>query len=382
MHRLVISTVGTSLLTNQIRLRVDPKNWTELINITANFSQEQINHSFPEALGIIEELKQRAEQKLDEGNTLEIREASAELNGIYGLYQEQLSNGKLDYHCLITTDTYQGIITAEIIKDFLQTKVNVVEIYKPDNLSTANSSDFTKGIDNLLDWIDKKVNEARKNKYTIYFNLVGGFKALQGYMNTIGMFYANHIVYVFEGKNSETITIPRLPIIEDKDEIKKHVIPLTLLDNGASLSPSETVEVPEALVAEIDGRMTISNWGQLIWKRCKDEFLSQNLLEGFPRIKYADSFRGDYKTIRDKNDKILLHNTIAKVSRLLQESNGDTRAVGKQVEYYPYQGAKDKEGVDHFYIGKQYRVSCKKQGEILMLRHYGTHKYVEGKETT
>ncbi|MDZ8054690.1 MAG: hypothetical protein RMX68_024680 [Aulosira sp. ZfuVER01] len=109
--------------------------------------------------------------------------------------------------------------------------------------------------------------------------------------------------------------------------------------------------------------------------------LTQELLH-FPRIKYESDFWEDYKNITDLNYKFLLQKTIAKVSRLLEESNGDTRSVAKQVEYYPYQGAKDKQGVDHFYVGKQFRVSCQKRGDILMLRHYGTHKYVEGKETT
>lgn len=386
MPRLVISTVGTSLLTNQIRERHDPKDWEKILQKTANLTQDQISQSNPEVLNIIKDLKQRAEDKLNDGNTLEIRDASAELNGIYGLYEDQLENSKLDHHFLITTDTAQGQVTANIVKSFIlqqkkERRLNLeVEVHTPEKLSTANNKVFNEGIDNLLDWLDRRVKDYKKQKYEIYFNLVGGFKALQGCMNTIGMFYADKIIYVFEGASSNLITIPRLPITVDYSRLKDHVSMLALLDAGAGLSPSQTEKVPEAMVAEIDGKITLSNWGQLIWNQCRDDFLSQDLQE-FPRIYYEGTFRKDYKNISTPKDKVELQETLAKVSQLLEESNGDTRSLAKPVSYYGYKGTKDKEGVDHFYVGIHWRISCKASNGKLTLRHYGTHKYVEGKET-
>lgn len=380
--RLVISTVGTSLLTNQVYkyLDSDIEYWLTRLEDTANYTQDEIN-SHKDIGETIEDLEEMAKNILKSNDIKKIRKVSAELNGIYELYDKSFDKAKLDHHYLIATDTAQGQITANLVKDYLTNKVEFVDTYTPEKFSTRSNKNFHQGIDDLIHWVDKKIKNDYQG-YDIYFNLVGGFKALQGCMNTIGMFYADKIVYIFEGKYSKLIIIPRLPITIDFDEVKEHIITLTLLDNGASLSPSKTENVPETLIAEIDGEITLSNWGQLIWNQCEYKFLSQDLLEGFPRIKYDDSFRREYKKISDNNDKVLLHKTIAKVSRLLEESNGDTRTVGKQVEYYPYQGAKDKDGVDHFYVGKQFRVSCKKQSEVLVLRHYGTHKYVEGKETT
>lgn len=377
--RLVISTVGTSLLTNQIDSECEP-DWASCLQDTANRTQEEIK-SDPNVARIIQDLKQRAKNQLDEANTIEIREASAELNGIYGLYDDQLEKGKLDHHVLITTDTAQGQVTANIVEEFLRNQKVSVEVYTPEKLSTANNEFFNQGIDNLLDWLDRRVKEDKeKNNYEIYFNLVGGFKALQGCMNTMGMFYADKIIYVFEGASSNLITIPRLPITVDYSRLTDHVPTLALLDAGAGLLPSKTEKIPEAMIAEIDGKMTISNWGQLIWNQCKNDFLSQELLE-FPRISYQDTFRKDYKNISEAKDKVELQKTLAKVSGLLEESNGDTRYLVKPVSYSPYKGAKDKEGVDHFYVGIHWRVSCKASQGKLMLRHYGTHNYVEGKET-
>lgn len=381
MPRLVISTVGTSILTNQLKLQSE-SDWSSLLDETAN--DKDIDNK-EDVLEAIEELTRRAkeklytdpEQKLINDDIDEIRSASAELNGIYGLYKNQLDNSKLDYHYLITTDTAQGQVTATVVRDFLQRTVGFADIYTPEKLSTASTECFTNGIDDLLDWLDKKVNEF--SGFEIHFNLVGGFKALQGYMNTIGMFYANKIIYIFEGTNSNLITIPRLPITIDKSKLEEHIVTLALLNAGAALTSEQTSKLPEAMVAEIDGKMTISNWGQLIWNRCKDEFLSQKL-QDFPRITYEDSFKADYKNISTPKEKSKLQETLAKVSFRLEESNGNTRALSKVVSYYEYQGQKDKEGVDHFYIGIHWRVSCKVSNGELILRHYGTHNYVERKE--
>jgi putative CRISPR-associated protein (TIGR02619 family) len=377
--RLVISTVGTSLLTNQVYryLSSDIESYLTRLENSANYSDDEIKHN-PEIWETVQELEEHAQNILDKNIVKEVRKASAELNGIYELYENKIQDAKLDYHYLITTDTAQGIITANLVKNFLQDKVEFVDTYTPDKLSTVSTKNFHQGIDDLIDWVAKKVKEYPN--YDVYFNLVGGFKALQGCMNTIGMFYADKIVYVFEGKYSKLITIPRLPITVDISKLKEHTATLALLDVGASLLPKKTENIPESMVAEIDGKMTISNWGGLVWKQCEDNLLSDTLLD-FPRIFYEGTFKGDYKNIKDVNDKVRLQKTIAKVSMRLEESNGNTAEVAKQVEYFSYKGAKDKDGVDHFYVGIQFRVSCKIHNGILHLRHYGTHKYVEGKET-
>jgi len=387
IRRLVISTVGTSLLTNLINSKKNlESDWSSRLQDTANLTEKEIQKG-SDIEEIIQKLKQRAENKLEKANTIEIKEASAELNGIYGLYEDQLENGKLDHHLLITTDTAQGQVTADIVKKFLlkqkkEKRLSLeIEVYTPEKLSTANTKAFNKGIDDLLDCLHTRVEEYKEKKYEIYFNLVGGFKALQGCMNTIGMFYADKIIYVFEGATSNLITIPRLPITADYSRLKDHVSILALLDAGAGLLPSKTEKIPEAMIAEIDGKMTLSNWGQLIWNQCKKDFLSQELQE-FPRLDYdKNKFAKDYNNISTAQEKVKLQETLAKVSGLLEESNGNTRALAKPVSYYAYDGAKDKEGVDHFYVGIDWRVSCKASNGKLTLRHYGTHKYVEGKET-
>ena len=377
MPRLVISTVGTSLLTNQIDNECE-SDWLTLLEETANFSQAQINNHDSDIAQNIADLKQRAEKALDEGNTLEIRKASAELNGIYGLYKDNLDLGKEDIYWLIATDTAQGQITAKILHEFLKNQgLTNISIYTPPGLSTATTQKFSEGIDELLVWLQNQIIPLR-GQYKICFNLVGSFKSLQGYLNTIGMFYADEVIYIFEGKLSELITIPRLPIRVDESAIKPHAVKLALMNAGAGLSSSDVVNIPEALIGDYDGKKVLSTWGQLIWNECKEELLSQEGLLEFPRLHYADTFRADYKRINNKKEKADLQQDLAKVSNFLNESNGDTKVLAKPFDYYPYQGL---EKIDHFRVNLSLRISCKViAGGNLSLRFYGTHNHVERSE--
>jgi putative CRISPR-associated protein (TIGR02619 family) len=381
MPRLVISTVGTSLLTNQIRERRDPKGWEEMLQKTANLTEEQISQSQPEVVGIIQELKQRAEEKLNNGNTLEIRDASAELNGIYGLYGEDLEQGKFDEHLLITTDTTQGSIAAQLIKQFLDKQgLTKTKIYIPSELSTASTGSFTKGIAKLITELDRRIIDSQPK--TISFNLVGGFKALQGYMNTIGMFYADEIIYIFEGQNQELIKIPRLPIKVDITEVDPYKIQLAILDVQIMPEAWELAKnVPPDWILKIDKQLFLSAWGQIIWNKCKQEILINEKLLNFSKLKvdYADSFKDDYKRTKSPKERIRLQEQIASVTGILAKNKDGISALrddgGIKLRRYK------KTDIDHFNVSDSLRVTCKvMDGGRLSLRYYGTHDHVQRSE--
>ncbi len=375
MRRVVISTIGTSLLTNQIkRSEESEKDWYSQLRDSANLTLENTSK---EVILIIESLKTRAIEKLKKCSIPQIRLASAELNGIYGLYQEKLPDGKQDIHWLISTDTAQGKATAEIVKEFLRKQgLFNTEIYTPSRLSTATTQEFSEGIDNLIVWLRKEVLPL-KDSYRICFNLVGSFKSLQGYMNTIGMFYSDEIIYIFEGKQSNLITIPRLPIKVDESVIEPYTVQLALMAEGAGLSLSEVTGIPEALIGEYNEKKVLSTWGNLIWDESKNNLLSKDLLD-FPRLEYADTFRADYNRIRDPKEKATLQQDLAKVSGLLKESHGDTSVLFQPLKYTRYQNSNN---IDHFRVNLSLRISCKVlEGGILSLRYYGTHDHVQRSE--
>lgn len=375
MRRVVISTIGTSLLTNQInRSEESEKDWYNHMRDAANLTLENTSK---DVISIIETLKNRAIAKLENSSITQIRLASAELNGIYGLYKEKLEHGTQDIHWLVSTDTAQGKATAEIVKEFLRKqKLFNTEIYTPSGLSTATTQSFSKGIDDLLVWLREKILPL-KDSYRICFNLVGSFKSLQGYLNTIGMFYAHEIIYIFEGKESNLITIPRLPIKVDESLIEPYKVQLALMAEGPGLSASEITGIPEAIIGDFNGKKVLSTWGNLIWDECKHNLLSKNLLQ-FPRLECTDTFRADYNRIRDPKQKVTLQEHLAKVSALLIAHNGDTSVLFQPVNYTRYQNSNN---IDHFRVNLSLRVSCKViEGGILSLRYYGTHDHVQRSE--
>ena len=80
-----------------------------------------------------------------------------------------------------------------------------------DDLNTSSLEEFRLGIDELIKWCVGTLPGYRASGYKIVFNLVGGFKALHGYMQTLGMFYADETVYIFE-TSRELLSIPRMPV--------------------------------------------------------------------------------------------------------------------------------------------------------------------------
>ncbi|MDT9295471.1 MAG: CRISPR-associated protein [Arthrospira platensis PCC 7345] len=366
MRRFVLSTVGTSLLTNQIdRSNEAEKNWYALLRDSANVQRDNLN---PEILQIIETLSDRATAILQSSTVPGIRRASAELNGIYGIYDGNLSDARMDSHWLISTDTAQGIQTSEVVKSFLESQGIFAQIYTPDKLSTADTEEFGNGIDSILEWLENTIPGHKEAQDRICFNLVGGFKSLQAYLNTIGMFYADEIVYIFESPQSELIKIPRLPLQFDTSGIDP--MQFALMSAGAWIKLSEINDSREALLYQVEDEVTLSNWGRLIWNQSKSELLSQDLLS-FPRLIYQDSFRSDYQTIRNSKEKVKLQETLAKVSYLLSKHQGNTGPL-KQDGGVLYEVYTNKGGIAHFRVTQGIRISCTSSDGQLTLRRYGT----------
>lgn len=386
MPQLIISTVGTSILTNQIDLEIDADNTLSRLQKAANYSCDDVEQYYPDVKDILDTLEERAKEKLADSSDLEeIRKASAELNGIYGFYNNQLGKGTQDTHWLITTDTAQSKIAVNLIKNFLAEQgINNVQVFDPQGFSTASTESFQNGIDETLKEIDETLDGYKKdNSYKICFNLVGGFKALQGYFNTIGMFYADEIIYIFE-ENSELIKIPRLPIQIDHSVIKPVKFALMATQVDISIKLSELEGVPETLLFKVEDEAILSNWGRLTWNKCKRDFFTQDKLLKFPKLSYEKSFHEDYrKNATDDQKKQDLHEVIAEVSASMIKYNGNTTRFDRRLNFSRYQGAQKCEGgvkknqLDHFYIKNTgRRVSCLVKDGNLYLRHYGEHDYV------
>ncbi len=369
--KIIISTIGTSLLTNQVdRKNSDEQLWQKELRDEANASEVETS---THVKILVDTLKQRAEAKLQQGKK-SARAASAELNGIYGVYGDELAQAKQDVQWLIATDTCQGQVTARIVEDYLkQQGVTQLQIYTPPGLSIKSTESFTEGMDDLIVWLQETIAPLR-DRYQVIFNLVGSFKSLQGYMNTIGMFHADEIIYIFEGEGSQLIKIPRLPIEVDHQSLAPHAIALALAEVG-SISNQAAEGIPEMMLGSIDDRKVLSTWGLLIWQNIQQKLLAQDLL-AFPRLQYAQTFKDDYARVKDPTERKKLQLILAKISSVLEHTKGDNSGL-KSFNYTRYKGS---DSIDHFRVDIHLRVSCRKIDDYLELRYYGTHNHVEGSE--
>ncbi|MBF0528724.1 MAG: CRISPR-associated protein [Deltaproteobacteria bacterium] len=377
-RRFVLSTVGIGLLLNSLKPE-EKSQWQAQITHLSNVKDISSDQAaFPK----VQELLARAQANLAEGGVTTRRRLSPELNGLYGLYGDQLSSDG-DVHYLISTDTGLGRSSARIIEQFMRSQGMKTSIFVPDGLNTATVADFSKGIKQLLIWCEKTLPGYQESGYEVVFNLTAAFKSLQGYLNIMGMFYADQLLYIFEG-SSEILVIPRLPIRVDTELLLAHADRLALLAAGGELPLKEITDMPEALLkVDRHGNATISEWGLLVWNRMKKVVLGRERLLSFPFLKYEQSFQKDFKNAAPRQ-RISVQETLAEASVFLMNSGGNPNILrgngGKQ--YDNFTGVQKVDGcpIGHFRINDGDRISCIAKGGILRLRHFGVHAYVEKME--
>ncbi|MBL1215641.1 MAG: putative CRISPR-associated protein [Ignavibacteriae bacterium] len=368
MKSLIVSTIGTSLITNPAT-----KEERNLLNQHSNHKEKNC----PEEIKLlIEKLFGSISEKLNSSDNSVIRKASAELNGILGFYNEDLSSAENDFHFLISTDTLQGIKSAEVVANFLGVKNIACQPYTVPKLTTLNKEVFSEGIKNLLKWFDETIAGYKNSGYQIIFNLTGGFKSLQGYLNTIAMFYADKIIYIFESESAELIEIPRLPIKIDNSIFENDLSKFLLLADE-KLNFNEFPEIHESLIDRIDDYIILSVWGELVWNKVKYQLL-KNLVE-LPNLIYEQSFQKCFDNIIDVREKVTVLETLAKVSNLLRSNNNNVAVLKKDggLLYEDYKSTKiDNVPVGHFRINQGDRISCQFKNKKLYLRKYGRHDFV------
>ena len=369
-QRLVLSTVGISILLNG--LEKTEQEWRERLNAAAN--QPELS---PELEDKVNELSQRVLDRMQNSSVQENRKRCAELNGLYGLYGNNLAAASKDTHFLIATDTALGKASATILQEFLRAnQIQQVQVYIPPNLSTESTAKFSGGMKALIRWCEDTLPGYQERKYEIVFNLTGGFKGMQGYLTTVGMLYANQLVYIFEG-GEQLLSIPKLPLQIKLEEVRQHGVHLAMMAEGYLLPSQQAAGIPSSLLEEDGDYVTLSDWGLLVWNKAKEELLCEELLP-FPFMEFSDRFKKDFKDAECK-DKVQLQESLAKVAKILAESHGDPSGLksdrGLQYDNYTHK----KQGnlpIGHFRVSQATRVSCTFEGGRLHLRRFGREEEV------
>ncbi len=269
---LIVSTCGTSLLTHNVG--------SDLRNILTDFA----NH--PRAEDVPPEPRQRIQQHLDarreefarETDLKRLMDLSAELNGVIRFYGGNPGVAR-DQHVLLATDTWLGEATARIVADVLERYDHQVEVKWVRDLRTDDPDSFRWAMSDLVAWCAETLKGYRDAGHRVVFNLTGGFKSVQGFMQALGMIYADESVYVFE-RNEQLLRLPRLPVqLDSEDILRRHLAVFRRIEAGLPVRDSEVADVPESLVNVDSGQATLSLWGELIWREAYRAVYSADLLE-------------------------------------------------------------------------------------------------------
>jgi putative CRISPR-associated protein (TIGR02619 family) len=310
-----VVTCGTSLLTSRL-----DKDKRAIVFKHANKKKQDYA---PEELQQIDALLSLQREKLLSADEQTARMFSAELNGLIGYYRERCesdcsTNG--DLTCLICSDTYQGKQVAHILAEWGRNHDMNMTVQPIDDLSTACREEFQLGINNLVDWCQANLPGYRQSGYRVVFNLVGGFKALQGYMQTLGMFYADEIIYIFE-TSKELLSIPRLPLDLNANikKILRDNLPLvrklySLHELHFTTKRTECHELPDLLLNVVGNDCEISAWGKLMFCNFKNELYCKSLLPPWSdRILYAKGLDNLVDKTLDPDKRVLLNEAIDKL---------------------------------------------------------------------
>ena len=273
MRLIYVVTCGTSILTNGAS-ETDRKFLRENANkLERDYSPEE--HSRLENIAA-----SRRETLLGENDEARICRCSAELNGFlnYRRTSPAAQNSAGDMAYFVCTDTFQGKLTAEILADWSRKRGMAADVVKVEDLNTASVESFHRGVNNLIEWCRTTLPASRERGSRIVFNLIGGFKTLQGYMQTLGMLYADEIFYIFES-GREIITIPRLPLdisSAAQKAIRAHLAVVRRM-NYRDLPAAECAGLPETMLTVMDGQCTLSAWGRVIFDQVKKELYQERL---------------------------------------------------------------------------------------------------------
>ncbi|TVQ60151.1 MAG: putative CRISPR-associated protein [Spirulina sp. DLM2.Bin59] len=293
----ILSPCGTSLLNNQAN-----NAERKLVNQYANTKQpEQIS---PEDKAQLQSLAERVKHKLVSADLDLASQMSAELNGIIKLYNGQISNSH-DYHVLLCTDTWLGETTATFVSEWLKAKGHTVQINRQTDLQTKDINSFQIALSEIVTWCEENLTNYRNSGYKIIFNLTGGFKSVQGFLQTLATFYADETIYIFE-TSKDLLRIPRLPVEMAAEETVRQNLE-TFRRLSIELPISKKPNIPETLLINIDGQIGLSPWGDLVWKQTKRKIYS-NSLHPSPSKQLTFGSKFEYSVKGISADRLILVN--------------------------------------------------------------------------
>lgn len=244
MTRSLITTVGTSLLTNR-----DNRPW-------AGWTR---GDPLPNASEVDQWLATAAPEM-----------ASAETNTLKGIDIQAA-----DRVCFLHSDTPEGRFCSERLQHFYAARCRAVEGRSLTALGYSHASFSQTGLRVLVDEAINAVRRARNNSLEPVFCATGGFKAEIAFLNLMGALLAVEVYYIHE-QFREIVRLPRLPLTWDADWVLQRRAFFEWIDSDLRRRP----EVENRLQADpelrpliehaSDGTSYLNAAGDLLFRAAKE----------------------------------------------------------------------------------------------------------------
>lgn len=307
----ILSPCGTSFLTNYTKDGETRKLIYKYANAKRPSDVARKDRAALES--IIAELEPIVEQ----AGYAQAAAMSAELNSIIKFYGGVLPKS-CDFHQLVSTDTWLGEQTARLVEKWIKKSSPgmAVDIHRQQNLQTKEMVFFQWALSDLVKKFYEELPEYRNNGYKIIFNLTGGFKGVQGFLQSIANFFADETVYLFE-QSDMLMRIPRLPVkLAAVDIVEKN---LSCFRNLAMGVPWKgRITIPETMILKLDGAVELSAWGEVLWNEAREKLYMARLWPSPnpEKIRYGPGFEKSTASIASDRTRHVNH-TVDQLNRFV-----------------------------------------------------------------
>jgi putative CRISPR-associated protein (TIGR02619 family) len=203
MNKMVLTTVGTSLLIHLIEKKTNLRNSIERIE---GEPSEKLN-DYRKEYDVLKKESLSHLKSLNLDKSTDLDKSSAEIKSLFKL---RIGNNDVVY--LFATETIDGKLCTEVLKDFIEEKFGCeVKVEEIKGLQVSNPELFKKtGVRNYIDKTTKII-ENHRYSHQLILNTTGGFKAVVPYSTLLGMLFQIPVFYIFEDTQS-LIELPPLPL--------------------------------------------------------------------------------------------------------------------------------------------------------------------------
>ncbi|MCC6644093.1 MAG: hypothetical protein IT374_00775 [Polyangiaceae bacterium] len=280
---LIVSTCGTSLLTNGAT--DEDRRWLTSITNRRNLDGDDARR-----LAALVSARRQTLAGADEPTR---RRMTAEINGIDAVLSKNYAPGPV-FHVLVYTDTAVGEATAEIVGDALG---GATKVTAP-GLRTSDLGSFRAAVVDLKRTLDDTVEGYRDQGAFVVFNLTGGFKSLNGFLQTVGMLSADRCVFLFEG-SAELMEIPRLPIHANESQaLTAHLDVFRRLAMNYEVSAEQAAGIPEVLLFQVSDSVLMSELGETAWRVHREALFADELCEPLSaRVRVSEPVKRVFRSL-------------------------------------------------------------------------------------